>query len=243
MAAAGYGGLHSRFSRRHQGPAHDAGRRRDSLAQRDAAAGARPIRLRSPRTLFPGRALARTKSRAHERGDLPRKYGRRLRRDRVEVRHAGSEEADRFSERRDAQGRKEAHARGFRRRHQADVSHGHEAAGPARHPACNRQRPHRGHAGAQRQHSEIHRRRVPRLGLRTCHAGIPPVCGHRARKLDSRQQGQRRGPERRAKRRDDRARARTGHRRFQEDALRRSEANARLNLSRRTETASGRRKS
>ena len=39
-----------------QGAADDAGRRRDPLAQRRAAPGARPLRLPPPRALLPGRA-------------------------------------------------------------------------------------------------------------------------------------------------------------------------------------------
>ena len=45
-----------------------------------------------------------------------------------------------------------------------------------------------GHAGAQGQHPEIYRRRVPQMGIRGCHRGIPRQGCHRARELDSRQQ-------------------------------------------------------
>ena len=41
---------------RHQGPAHDAGRRRHPLAQRRAAPDARPLRLPAPGALVHGRA-------------------------------------------------------------------------------------------------------------------------------------------------------------------------------------------
>ena len=48
-----------RIPRRHQGPAHDADRRRHPLAERRAAPAARPLRLPPPRALVPGRAVAR----------------------------------------------------------------------------------------------------------------------------------------------------------------------------------------
>ena len=74
-----------------------------------------------------------------ERRDLPRKHRRRLRRNRMEIWHAGSEEADRFLEQRDVEGRNEESARRFRHRHQADFSDGHKAAGAARNPARDRE--------------------------------------------------------------------------------------------------------
>ncbi len=50
------------ISRRHQRPAHHAGRRRHPLAQRRAAPDARPLRLPAPRAVFHRRALAREAS-------------------------------------------------------------------------------------------------------------------------------------------------------------------------------------
>ena len=90
MAAAGHGRRHPRFPRRHQRPAHHASRRRHPLAQRRAAPTARSLRLRPPGALFRRRSFARAASRAHERRHLPRKHRRRLRRNRMEVRHARS---------------------------------------------------------------------------------------------------------------------------------------------------------
>ena len=46
------------------------------------------------------------------------------------------------------------------------------------------------HAGAQGQHPEIHRRRVPQVGIRSRRRRIPRQGRHRARELDSRQQRQ-----------------------------------------------------
>ncbi len=47
-----------------------------------------------------------------------------------------------------------------------------------------------GHARSQRQHTEVHRRRVPQVGIRTGHRRIPRPGRHRARELDHRQQRQ-----------------------------------------------------
>ena len=58
---------------------------------------------------------------------------------------------------------------------------------------------------AQRQYPEVHRGRVPRVGIRSCHPGISQRRGHRARKLDHRQQGQEPRPHHRRERQDDRA--------------------------------------
>ncbi len=45
-------------------------------------------------------------------------------------------------------------------------------------------------AGSQGEHPKIHRRGVPQVGIRACYAGISRSGCHRARELDSRQQGQ-----------------------------------------------------
>ncbi len=63
-----------------------------------------------------------------------------------------------------------------------------------------------GHSGPQRQHPEVHRRRVPQVGIRTRHPGIPRQSRHRARELDPRQQRQESQPHRRREREPDRAR-------------------------------------
>ena len=244
MAAAGYRRRHPRFPHRHQRPAHHSRGRRHSLAQRHAAPGSRPLRLRAPGALFPRRSLARDASRAHERRDLPRKYRRRLRRHRMELRHAGSEKADRISEQRNAQRRHEKDPRGFRRRHQADVAHRHQAPRAPRHPI---------HALENKRNvvTLVHKGNIQKFtegafrdwGYELATAGIPPAHRHRARKLDPRQHRQEPQSHRRAKRRDDRARPRTSHRSISESRLRRSEAELSIPSMPPTATASGRRKS
>ena len=57
-------------------------------------------------------------------------------------------------------------------RHQAGVARRHRAAGAQGDRVHDRQRPQVGDARAQGQHHEVHRRRVPRLGLRARAAGV-----------------------------------------------------------------------
>ena len=78
-----------RVSRRHQGPADHAGRRRHPLAQRRAAADARSLRLPAAGALVQGRALAGEAPGEGGHGDLPREHRGHLRRHRVRRRHAG----------------------------------------------------------------------------------------------------------------------------------------------------------
>ena len=63
--------------------------------------------------------------------------------------------------------RTQADSHRFRRGHQADVPVRHQAPGAPRHSIRHRQQEARRHPDAQGQHHEVHRRRVPRLGLRT----------------------------------------------------------------------------
>ena len=53
----------------------------------------------------------------------------------------------------------------LRHRHQAGLEGGHRAAGPRRHRVRARQQAQERHARAQGQHHEVHRGRVPQLGL------------------------------------------------------------------------------
>ena len=71
--------------------------------------------------------------------------------------------------------------------HQADLDLRHQAAGALRHPGRARDGPQDRDPGAQGQYPEIHRGRIPRVGLRSRHAGVSRADGDRARELDSRQ--------------------------------------------------------
>ncbi len=68
---------------RHQGTADDADRRRHPLAQRRAAAAARPVRLPASGALLHRRAEPGEAARAGRHGDLPREHRGHLRRHRV----------------------------------------------------------------------------------------------------------------------------------------------------------------
>ena len=154
-----------------QGPADHAGRRRHPLAQRRAAPGARPLRLPAPGPLFQGRAVAGQGAREDRHGDLPRELGGHLRRHRMGGRIRRGEEAHRLPDQGD--GRQEDPLPGdVRHRHQAGVARRHRAAGAQGDPVRDRQRPQVGDDRAQGQHHEVHRRRLPRLGLRAGAEGI-----------------------------------------------------------------------
>ena len=80
--------------------------------------------------------------------------------------------------------------------------HRNQAPGAHGHSARARDRPQERDAGAQGQHPEVYRGRVPQVGIRTGHRRISRQGGDRARELDPRQQRQEsesdRGPECRA---------------------------------------------
>ena len=99
----------------------------------DLYACVRPVRY------FDGVPSPVKQSRAHERRDLSRKYGGRVRRNRMEVRHSRSEKADRFLEQRNAERNARNTSARFRRRHQADLADRHEAPGASRDSARDRQ--------------------------------------------------------------------------------------------------------
>ena len=101
-------------------------------------------------------------------GHLPGEHRGRLRRLRGAVRHAGGREAGHLPARRDGL----AHPGGLGHRHQADLAHGLQAPHPRRHRVrAGPQAPLRD-AGAQGQHPEVHRGRLPRVGLRARARGV-----------------------------------------------------------------------
>ena len=149
-----------------------------------------------PVQLLPGRSLAGEAARTAGRGDLPREHRGRLRRHRVERRHAGGGQGDRLPE----QGDGHEDPAGLRHRHQADERSRLEAADPPRHPVRHRERAPQRHPGPQRQHHEVHRGRVPRLGLRAGQGRSSPSSASPRASLRaelSRRQGPGQGPHRR----------------------------------------------
>ena len=155
-----------------QGPADHAGRRRHPLAERRAAPGARPVRLPAPGALLQGRALAGEGAGEDRHGDLPRELGGHLRRHRVGGRVRRGEEAHQVPA-----ARRWASRRSASRTPRASASSRCRAKAPS--GWCARRSSTRstttspvGDAGAQGQHHEVHRGRLPRLGLRTGAEGV-----------------------------------------------------------------------
>ena len=119
---------------RHQGPAHDAGRRRHPLAQRGPAPDPRPLRLPAPGALLQRRAEPGQQARAGRRGDLPREHRGHLRRHRVGGGQRRGEEDHRVPP--EGHGGQEHPLPGHQRhRHQAGVARGHRTPGARRHLA------------------------------------------------------------------------------------------------------------
>ena len=162
----------------HQRAADHAGRRRHPLAQRGAAPAARSLRLPAPGPLFQGRAVAGEGAREDRHGHLPRELGGHLRRHRMGSGIAAGEKAHRLPDQGD--GCQEDPLPGHvRHRHQAGVARRHRAPDAQGGPVRDRQRPQVGGDRAQGQHHEIHRRRLPRLGLRAGAEGIRRQAGRR----------------------------------------------------------------
>jgi hypothetical protein len=129
----------------------------------------RPVRY------FPGVPFAGEAPRAAERGDLPREHRGRLRRHRVARRDARGAQGHRVPEPRDGQ----EDPPGFGHRDQADERVRVQEADPARHSIRHRKRAPQRDAGAQGQHHEVHRGRLPRLGIRTGQGGVLGRLRHR----------------------------------------------------------------
>ena len=154
-----------------QGAAHHAGRRRHPLAQRRPAPGARSLRLPAADPVLQRRAFAGEGAGEDQHGHLPRELGGHLRRHRVRGGEREGEEADQ-----DPAGRlrrQEDPLPGhLGHRHQAGLARRHRAAGAQGPAVRDRQRQALGDAGAQGQHHEVHRRGLPRLGLRPGGQGV-----------------------------------------------------------------------
>ena len=85
-----------------KGPSDDSGRRRHPLTERRVAADPRSLCLCSAGEVLQGHSLAGEEPAAHEHRHLPREYGRRLCRHRMERGYARGERADRIHQQQDA---------------------------------------------------------------------------------------------------------------------------------------------
>ncbi len=198
---------------RHQGPDHDAGRRRLPLGERGAAQGARPLRPGAAVQELPGRALA---LRGRRPRDRPREHRGPLRRDRVRGGHRRGARAARLDRGED---RHEAPP-GLGHLDQADLDHRDAADRRVRLRLRAPQRPLEGHGRPQGEHHEVLGRALParrargrrgELGhrVRGPHRGQPLHAARAAARgvrrarapqpLRRRRLGSRRGPDRRAR--------------------------------------------
>ena len=155
-----------------KGPLDHAGRRRHPLAQRRAAPDARPLRVPAPGALVQRRAVA---------GEAPEKVDMVIFRENTEDIYAGIEWAAEYAEAKKVIDFLEKEMRrqedplpgNVGHRHQAGVARGHRAADPRGHRSyAIEQQAQERDAGAQGQHHEVHRGRVPRLGLRAGQARV-----------------------------------------------------------------------
>ena len=111
-------------------------------------------------------------------GHLPGEHRGHLRRDRVGGGVRGRAQADRVPPGR--AGRAQDPLPGHvGDRDQAGLARGHRAARAAGDPLRDRQRAALGHARPQGQHPEVHRGRLPRLGLRARRAGVRRAAARR----------------------------------------------------------------
>jgi hypothetical protein len=120
----------------------------------------RPVRY-FDRRAEPGQA-----PRKDRHGHLPRELGRHLRRHRVRARQRRCSQVQAALRRGVPRAfQEDPLPRDHRHRHQAGQPGGHHPPRQGRDPIRDRQRPQVGDPGAQGQHHEVHRGRLPRLGL------------------------------------------------------------------------------
>jgi hypothetical protein len=178
----------SRIQGGHQGAADHARGRRHPLAERRAAPGTRPLRLHPPRALFPGCRGAGEGAAEGRHRDLPREHRGRLLRHRVQGGLRRRREAP------------DVHRDGVRQEDPPAVGHRHQADVGVRLQAPHRDgdqvRPAQsasvGDDDAQGEHHEVHRGRLPRLGLRARAREVRRARGHRGATRSRRRQGARR---------------------------------------------------
>jgi hypothetical protein len=183
----------------HQGSADHAHRRRHPLAQRGAAPAAGPLRVPAPGALVRRRAVPGAHPGEDRHGHLPREHRGHLRRHRVRGGQRDSVPRSSWSfccrtTSPIASPRSASRDRGIGIK---PVSGGHRAPRAGRHPVRDRQRPQERHVRPQGQHHEVHRGRLPQLGLRARRERVPgtdlhlgPVGAHGA---GQRRKGRQRG--------------------------------------------------
>ena len=159
----------------HQGAVNHPRRRGLSFPQRGAAPAARPLRLPAPGSLLPGSSVPGPFAGKSRHGDLPREHRRHLRGHRV--RSGSTAEAEKFlqllrrssprSSRRSASPRRASALEGIgasRRSRWASGSRRSAATEYA--PLATLPQAEERDPGPQGQHHEVHRRRLPQVGLR-----------------------------------------------------------------------------
>ena len=124
-----------------------------------------------PIQYFDGRAVAGEGAAQDQHGDLPRKLGRHLCRHRVRGRERQGQEADQVPAGRDGR-QEDPLPQHLGHRHQAGLARRDRAPGAQGDPVRHHQRQAQRDDRAQGQHHEIHRRGLPRLGLRPGAEGV-----------------------------------------------------------------------
>ena len=161
----------ARLLRLDQRPDDDSGRRRYPLAQRRPAPGARPLCLPPPRALLQRRPQPAQGPVEDGHGHLPGEHRGHLRRHRVGGGVRRVPRSDRVPPGR--VGRPQDPLPGhLGDRDQACLARRRRASRAAGAPLRGRQRARLGHARPQGQHPEVHRGRLPRLGVRPRRAGV-----------------------------------------------------------------------
>ena len=170
LAAGRHTPCHGALPGRHQGPAHHAGGRWFPVPQRDATAETRSVRLRSAGAVVPGRPSPREAPGTGRHGDLPGEHRRHLRGNRVSGRDSGGAGAHRLPG--GQLGATMRFPETQRHRRQTHLGRRHQAVGAERHRVCLGPGTEERDAGPQGQHHEVHRGRLPRLGLRGGAGGV-----------------------------------------------------------------------
>ena len=154
-----------------QGPADDAGGRRHPFAQRGTAPGARSLRLLAAGTVLHRRSQSGESAGKSEYGDLSRELGGHLCRHRMGWGIRRGEKGHRLPDQRHGC-QEDTVSRDLGHRHQAGIARGHRTPGSQSAPVRDSQRSQVADHRAQGEHHEVHRRRLPRLGLRVGAKGV-----------------------------------------------------------------------